>query len=334
MVNIGIVGVGGIAGAHLDGYSRIDTARIVALCDKIPERASGQKHESTLNIGAVGGGTALQVKSYLDYREFVNDPEVEVVDVCLPTDLHAEVSVAALEAGKHVLCEKPMALSVADCDRMIAAAEANGRFLMIAQCIRFWSEYLYMKEMVDSGKYGKVTSAIFRRLSGLPRWSTENWFTDPKRSGGAILDLHVHDADFITYLLGLPKSVQSGGVENENGIGEVMTRYNYDGGEAIYAEGGWYYPSTGFPFRSTFLVRMEEATIELDGGLTVYQDDKEPCKPEVAPADAYRNEIAYFLDCVTSGVKPTVVTPWDARETIRMVLAEAESVRTGKTITL
>ena len=114
-----------------------------------------------------------------------------MVDVCLPTDLHAEVTVAALEAGKHVLCEKPMALTVAECDRMVAAAKASGRFLMIAHCIRFWPEYIALKEIVDSGQYGKVTSALFRRISGLPKWS--EWFPNPQRSGGAILDLHIHD---------------------------------------------------------------------------------------------------------------------------------------------
>jgi len=333
-MNIGIVGVGGIAGAHLGGYRKIDNAQITALCDIIPERASGTTHESALNIGTVGGGTALQVKSYLDYREFVRDPDIEMVDVCLPTDLHAEVTIAALEAGKHVLCEKPMALNVEDCDRMIAAANASGRSLMIAQCIRFWPEYAVVKELVDSGKYGKVTSALFRRLSGLPKWS--EWFPKPERSGGAILDLHIHDVDFINYLLGLPKRVVAVGVEDEHGIGQVMTRYCYDGDEAIFAEGGWYYPPS-FPFRMTFVVRMEGATVEYDPGnkpFTVYPEDGAPFTPELQDGDGYYHEIAYFIDCISRGVAPEIVTAWDARETIRMVLAEAESVRSGKAVEL
>ncbi len=247
MINVGIVGVGGIAGVHVSGYSKIDSARITALCDIIPERASGKIVSSTLNIGTVGGGARrLQVASYVELsRNSCRIPDIEVVDVCLPTDLHAEVAVAALEAGKHVLCEKPMALTVEDCDRMIAAAKASGRFLMVAHCIRFWPEYVALKEMVDSGKYGKVTSALFRRLSGLPKWSP--WFPEPALSGGAILDLHIHDVDYIQHLLGMPKRVVAGGVEDEHGIGQVMTRYCYDGGEAVYAEGGWYYPPTGSP---------------------------------------------------------------------------------------
>jgi len=333
MTNIGIVGVGGIAGAHLGCYGKLDNARIVALCDIIPERARGEKLVSEINIGAVGGGDVTQAASYLDYREFVQDADIEVVDICLPTYLHPEVAIAALEAGKHVLCEKPMALTVQECDRMADAARASERFFMIAQCIRFWPEYIALKELVDSGQYGKMTSAVFQRLSGLPKWS--NWYPNAARSGGAIHDLHIHDADYIHYLLGMPKYVSSRGVEDEHGIGEVITRYGYDGDAVVYAEGGWYYPPT-FSFRMSFVVRMERAAVEysLAKPFTIYPEDGEPFTPELQPGDAYYREIAYFLECVATGKAPSIVTAVDARESVRLVLAEAQSVRTGAPVEL
>jgi predicted dehydrogenase len=335
MVNIGIIGVGGIAGAHLAGYRHLPQARIVALCDKIPDRAAGKAGEMQLNIGTTGG-TAVQARPYTDYRALLDDPEVEAVDICLPTDLHAEVAVAALQAGKHVLSEKPMALSVADCDRMIAAAEAAGRILMIAQCIRFCPEYQVVKAMADSGDYGQVTHALFRRLSAMPRWSTDHWMEDPARSGGGIFDLHIHDADYITYLLGLPTAVDVRGVENAQGIGQVMAAYHYPHTQAVFAEGGWSYHA-GFPFRMTFTVCFETATVEYDsarGPLTIFRDGQDPEVPALPPGDLYTNEIAYFLACVATNTPPRVVTAFDARETIRMVAAEAASVRSGRPVAL
>jgi len=334
VINIGLVGVGAVGRVHLSIYAELENARVVALCDKIPERAKGSEEGIAFNIGTVAGST-VQARAYTNYRRFLNDPDIEVVDICLPTDLHSRFAVAALEAGKHVLCEKPMARSVAQCDRMIAAAEASGRALMVAHCIRFWPEYVVLKEMVDSGKYGKVTSAVFRRLSLLPIWSSENWIITPKRSGGALLDLHVHDIDFIAHLFGMPAWVASSGIEDEHGVGEVVTQYGYPG-QTVVAEGGWYYPAS-FPFRMNFVVRMERATAEWDsrgGPLTVYPEGGDALTPDLPPGNGYTREIAYFLDCVSRGSKPEVVTPRDARESVRIALAEARSIRSGRRVTL
>lgn len=336
MIKVGIVGVGGIAGAHLNGYASLtEQARIVALCDKDPERASGKGRTIAINVSE-GGSVTSAVRLYLDYREFVTDPEVEVVDVCLPTDLHAEVTVAALEAGKHVLCEKPMALNVEQCDRMIAAAKANNRFLMVAHCIRFWPEYLALKEIVDSGRYGKVLSANFRRLSSLPRWTTDNWMAQPARSGGAILDLHIHDADYLNYLFGIPREVHARGVVEEHGVSYVGVELRYADEKFVFVDSAWFRPSTT-KFQATFLVYLERALVQYDPNiapLTVYPDEGEPFAPELPSCNPYGAEIAYFLDCVAQGTAPTVVTPWDARESIRLIEAEYRSLSEKRDVAL
>jgi len=335
MVNIGIIGLGGIAGAHVAAYGTLENARIVARCDRDPARAAGKAGGIVINLGA--GDTATgDARVYTDYRELLLDPAVEAVDICLPTDLHAEVAVAALRAGKHVLCEKPMALTVADCDRMIAAADAADRILMIAHCIRFWPEYTVLKEIVDGGQYGKVTYASFRRLSPLPDWSEGDWMLDPGRSGGSILDLHIHDADFVAYLLGMPRKVFATGLEDEHGISQLIAEYIYDTPGLILAEGGNCYPK-GFPFRMTFLVHLEGATVEWDAPrapLTVYSEGASPLTPPLPDGTGYSREIASFLDCVERNIQPVVVSPFDARETIRLIQAEIESLHSGKPVDL
>ncbi|MHB9024340.1 MAG: Gfo/Idh/MocA family protein [Armatimonadota bacterium] len=335
MINVGIIGVGGIAGAHLGAYGKIADARVVALCDIIPERASGTGKSVSLNIGG-GDEIAVQATPYTDYRQLLADDAVELVDICLPTDLHAEVAIAALQAGKDVLCEKPMARSLDDCDRMVAAAQQSGRALMIAHCIRFWPEYVALKELVDGGKYGKVVSASFHRLSPLPTWSAEGWIIDPLRSGGAALDLHIHDADFVRYLFGMPATVAARVTEDAHGPSYIVTDYHFGDDAVVYAEGGWSFPA-GFPFRMTFQVRLEGATVEMDGArgpLTVYPEGGEKFTPPLLDGDGYSREIAYLVDCLARGVKPTVVTPFDARESIRLVEAELASARARQPVAL
>ncbi|MHB9109093.1 MAG: Gfo/Idh/MocA family protein [Armatimonadota bacterium] len=335
MVNIGIIGLGGIAGAHIPAYDALPNARLVARCDRDPARAAGTAGGVAINLGAGDTGTAA-ARACTDYRELLRDPEVEAVDICLPTDLHPEVAVAALEAGKHVLCEKPMALTVAECDRMIAAAEASGRILMIAHCIRFWPEYAALKALVESGQYGRVTYAMFRRLSPLPDWSAGDWMLDPGRSGGSILDLHIHDADFVAYLLGMPRKVFAVGLQDATGISQLIAEYIYDEPRLILAEGGNCYPK-GFPFRMTFLVHLDGASVEWDGArgpLTVYPEGGEPYTPPLPEGTGYTREIAYFLDCVERNAQPTLVSAFDARETIRLIQAEVASLHSGQPVEL
>jgi predicted dehydrogenase len=334
MINVAIIGVGGIAGGHIAAYHELENANLAALCDVIPERAQGKGRTITTNIGANEQQPLQVAKAYTEYRDCLADPEIDMVDICLPSDLHAPVAIAALEAGKHVLCEKPMALNVEDCDRMIAAARTHDRLLMIAQVIRFWPEYLVLKELVDSGKYGKLRTATFRRLSSVPRWTSDGWMTDPERGGGCTLDLHVHDADFINYLLGLPREVYARGVEEDYGMSSIMVEYRYDDEKVVFAEGAWL-PAPEVPFRMPFIAYLERAVVDWESGpLKVYPVEGEPYLPELSPTGAMTAEIKYFLDSVEQGIQPQESSPWSTRETVRMILAEVESARTGRPVNL
>jgi predicted dehydrogenase len=323
MLNIGIIGVSGIAGAHLGAYDRLpEAARVVALCDTIPEKAAQRAEQG--------------VTAYTDYRDLLADPAVDAVSVCTPTFLHSAISAAALRAGKHVLCEKPMALSTAECDVMLAAAAESGRVLMVAHCLRFWPEYQVLKSLVDSGDYGRVQAASFVRLGGLPKWSAGGWMRDSTRSGGAILDLHIHDADYVTFLLGLPQRVTARGVEGPYGLNQVVAAYDYGDGRMITAEGGWY-ESEHFPFHATFRVALEGATVLMDGArgpLRIFPNDGDVIEPALPAGDGYLNEVADFLRCVAASEQPAIAPPFSSRESIRLIEAEAHSVRTGETVTL
>lgn len=133
--------------------------------------------------------------------ELIADKDVDLVSVCLPTHLHAEFAIKALKKGKHVFCEKPMAGSLEECDSMIEVAEKAGRKLMIGQCLRFWPEYELLKDYVENGKLGKLTGLFCFRGGGTPIWSAGNWLLQKDKSGGVLLDQHIHDIDTVNFLM-------------------------------------------------------------------------------------------------------------------------------------
>src|SRR5690348_134079 len=171
---------------HLSAYAKIPGVEVAAVC-------TAKGRELTGDLTNVGGNVQRgqqkydfsHVRGVTDWRELAADAEIDVVDVCLPTDMHPEVTLGALTAGKHVLCEKPMALTAEDCDRMVEAARKSDRVMMVAQVLRFWPEYRVLHDFVQRGNYGAVRSATFVRSCGIPDWS--KWLTNEARSGGAVV---------------------------------------------------------------------------------------------------------------------------------------------------
>lgn len=294
---------------------------------------------------------SLGVEAYASGEELIDAKVAEVVFICLPTYLHAPLAVRALESGMHVFCEKPMGLDTAACDRMIAAAAASGKLLIIGQVLRFWPEYAFLKEALDSGRYGRLESLSMTRVGGVSV-GFEGWYLDEVRGGMQIFDRHIHDTDLTLWLLGRPKAVRAFGVEKcastQGGIVHSFTEYQYDG-LAVSAEGSADMPK-GFPFTMGYRAVFERACIEYSNRfsptLAVY-DGGEPVHPElpnpvgelksglnIRAGSGYFLEQAYFFDCIRSGRKPAIVTPESARETIEVVRAEIASVRAGRAIEL
>jgi len=329
MLKAALIGFGGIVkGAHLPGYKALEAmgkVKLVAACDIRPE-AFTEGVQLNIGGGEVDGG--LSIHTYTDLEEMLQKEEIDLIDICVPTYLHKKYAVDMLNRGYLVLSEKPMALSFADCEEMVAAS--NGR-LMIGQCLRFSPEYQYAKKLVEEGTYGKPTSATFRRLSGAPTWGWDNWFMDPSRSGGVIFDLHIHDLDIARFIFGEPKAVSC--VAGGHHITEdafAHSRLDYDG-LTVFAEGRWDYQQAGF--LADFRIAFEQATVIAQGGtVTVYPYEGDVFQADIVGADMYMKEIEYIVDTFVNGTANTQNPPESAAQSIRLAETLKQSSLQGGAI--
>jgi len=231
-----------------------------------------------------------------------------------------------------------MALSAADCRPMIAAAKKARKVLQIAHCVRFWPQYVRAREIVKSGSYGRVLAATFQRLSGMPAWSWKNWIVDPALSGAAALDLHIHDTDFVQYLLGMPRAVFSRAAKGPfSDYDHIVTQYIYRDRKAVMAEGGWIM-APKFGFQMSFYIVLEKATLTFDctrnPAFRLCTMKGETLIPDLAPGDGYSREIAHFLAVIAGKKVPQITTPEQSRDSVRIVEAEKKSARTGRLVAM
>ena len=332
-VNVAVVGLGFMGVTHIKTYQQIKSAKIVAVCDSVRLPVNGVLPGVTGNITGSGAiDLGRQVKVYRALAEVLADPEVELVDLCVPTVLHPEQAIAALKAGKHVLCEKPLALSSAQARKIVQAAQSASGFFMPAMCMRFWPGWCCLKQVVAEKRYGKVLAARFRRMSPMPGWSKAT-YSSGKLSGGALLDMHIHDTDFVQFLFGRPASVFSDGVTRPgNSIDHVVTQYNFPGGPVVHAEGGWLLFGN---FNMSYTVLCERATLDYDSArgaeaLQVTEPGKKPRVVKSGGGDGYIGEMRYMLEAIQTGKAPKVVTAQDGLSAVQICEAEAKSVRSGK----
>ncbi|MCL2352094.1 MAG: Gfo/Idh/MocA family oxidoreductase [Firmicutes bacterium] len=331
MLNAAIIGFGGVAQAvHVPAYRALEEkckARLVAAYDIDP----GQfQKKQEINIGA-SGKTPAELHFYTDLEEMLAKEKLDLIDVCTPTDLHAKYSIDMLGRGYSVHSEKPMARTYAQCLAMVeAAGKAKGR-LMIGQCLRFSQDYLFLKKAVTDGSFGKPVSAVFRRLSGPPMWASQNWFMDRARSGGCLLDMHIHDIDMARFLFGEPRAVSCVAADVYSGDDVAHSRLFYDG-MAVMAIGDWSQYGTGFT--ADFRVGFEKATVVAEAGVvTVFPHGGEPYKPALPAEDMYMNEIEFLVDTIISGGTNDRNPPESAAATVRLIEALKKSAeRAGEII--
>jgi predicted dehydrogenase len=336
-VNVAVVGLGFMGVTHIKTYQPLKLARIVAVCDSVRVPVNGVLAGVKGNVSGSGDlDLGRHVKVYRALDEVLADAEVDLVDLCVPTPLHVEQAVAALKAGKHVLCEKPLALSSGRARKIVQAAQAASSFFMPAMCMRFWPGWSCLKQVVVEEPYGKILAARFRRMSAMPGWSKAT-YASGSLTGGALFDLHVHDTDFVQFLFGRPASVFSSGVKRaDDSVDHVVTQYIYPGGPAVYAEGSWLLNGN---FSMAYTILCERATLDYDSArgadaLVVTEAGKKSrvIKPE--GADGYSLEILHMLEAIQSGKAPTVVTARDGLSALEICEAEAKSVRTGRVVSL
>lgn len=322
MIKVGLIGCGFMGTMHANCYKNIDGVKLFAVADLRREKAE------ELADGA---------EIYADGLDLINTADVDVIDICLPTHLHAEYALKAMEKVKYLLVEKPVALNNEQANAMIEKAAETGCQVQVGQVIRFWDEYVELKKIIDSGVYGKVVNANFRRISPRPTWGYNNWLLNTALSGGAAQDLHIHDTDYVLSVFGIPKkftSIKNVIGEQNSYINTVMQYKDF----VVGVEGTWDLPEN-HPFEATFRVVFEKATVENAGGKFMcytadvareIQIEKKELSGgykggNISDLGGYYNELVYFTDRIKSGEKIEKATLKDAAKSLEFVLKEIEN---------
>jgi predicted dehydrogenase len=336
-VNVAVVGLGFMGVTHLKAYREIPSARLVAVCDAIRLPVNGVLAGVTGNVTASDAiHIGRDVAVYRRLEDLLADPNVELVDLCVPTPLHAPQAIAALRAGRHVICEKPLARTPAIGRAIVKAAKSARGFFMPAMCMRFWPGWAWLKELAAKKTYGKILAARFRRVSSPPGWSRNSYFKGDE-SGGALLDLHTHDTDFVQFLFGRPKSVFSAGQTRFSGaIDHVVTQYKVTGGATVYAEGSWLLTQG---FNMGYTVMFEGATLDFDlargaDALRLDEAGKPSRTVKLQGADGYSGELRHMIEAIQTGKPPKIVTVEDGLSALEICAAEEKSVKTGRVVVL
>ena len=332
-VGVGLVGLGFMGLTHLRASRRLRGGRLVALATSDPHKARGDFSKVGGNFGAEGGQEdlrSLSVHPTLD--SLLANPAVDLVDICLPSYLHASAAIQCLRAGKAVLVEKPVALKAADAKRMLEAARRARRPLMVAQVLKFFPEFALLADAVRSKRWGDLRALHLRRLIAMPSWGD-----DPKLSGGMVMNLHIHDTDFVVHLLGKPRSVTSSGLVDAHGLNFIRTVYHRGKkGPLLSSEGGWI-NAPGLPFEHGFDAFFEKATLHYSSSNAptprLYTTSGSKMRElKIKPGDAFRLEIQAAVDSVRSGKVDPRLSAKSAATSLAVCAAEERSARNGKKV--
>jgi predicted dehydrogenase len=339
MIRIGIVGIGFMGMVHYLAAQQVKGGRVVALHTRDRKKLAGDWRGVRGNFGPPGALMDLgKVRRYERFDDLLADPDVDLVDICTPTNLHEPMALAALKAGKHVLVEKAIALETRAADTMVKAARRARKLLMVAHVLPFVPPFAFAAEAVRSGEYGRLLAAHFLRVISRPDWSAD--IGDASKTGGPAIDLHIHDTHFIGLVAGVPARVFASGLVAADGSVEYLTtQYLYrKGGPAVTCSSGAVAMS-GRPFVHGFEIYLEKATLAFTSAgqpLTVYTPDGRARVPKLKggddPLSAFTAEIQTAVDGVLRGAEPDLLAGRLARDALALCHKECQSVRTGKAV--
>jgi len=308
-MKLAILGYGFMGGAHLAAMQRIEGVTVKSVSSRTRPSADGPARG---NLNLQSGPLPEDIAWCPDWREILKDPEVDAVDVCLPTDLHKEVVLAALAADKHVFCEKPMALSTEDCDAILAAVEDSGHIFMVGQVLRFMFPYRYAADFIAETGRDAVVRCILQRSTGYPGWG--GWLGKEERSGGAILDLLSHDLDQALSMFGPPESLSA---VSQGAVDTMQATLHYGGGLAVQVEGGWF--ASDVPFSASFEIEAAGTLLSFHDGVFRRRDKGGADQiVEIPQHDPYFDEIAYFIDCCRRNAAPELCLPTESAAAVRL----------------
>ena len=345
MIRIGIAGLGFMGMVHYLTYEKLRGAKVVAICDENPKRLSGDWRDVRGNFGPPGERMDLSgVRTYASLDELLADGGVDLVDVTLPPALHADVTVKALAAEKHVFCEKPMALLPAACRRMTGAADGAGKQLLIGHVLPFFPEYSWALKTIRSGKFGSLRGGTFKRVIADPAWLPNYW--QPDQVGGPMLDLAVHDAHFIRLVFGMPSRVTTRGT-TRNGLAEYWhSLFDFENADVVVQSTSGVINQQGRAFNHGFEIHLQRATLAFEfaviGGVGRYL-----CEPMVLdargkarviklrggdPLDAFRAELAEVVRSVAYNRPNEILSPDLARDAITLCEKQTASLIAGRPV--
>jgi predicted dehydrogenase len=345
MVNVGIAGIGFMGWIHWLAYRAVEGARVAAICTRDEKKLAGDWRGIQGNFGPPGEQVDLAgVRTYSRLDELLSDGQIDVIDVCLPPHLHADVALKALAAGKHVFCEKPMALMVDDCERMVATADKADKQVLIGHVLPFFPEYARARQLIESGQYGRALGGHFKRIISDPQWLKE--FFDPARVGGPLVDLHVHDAHFIRLLFGMPTSVTSQGRLRGAVVEYCNTLFGFADPSLVVSATSGVINQQGRAFTHGFEIHLEKATLQyefavVDGKpemlmrLTTYTADNQVIRPDLGDGDpirAFEAEIREVVTAVKTNRPSTILSGNLARDAIVICHKQAESVKSARSV--
>ncbi len=328
-IRVAIVGFGGIARVHYAAYEQLRqeglAVQVVAICEKEPSRIF---QSVEINLGSSNVTVREDIRIYSDIEQLLEE-DFDIADLCLPTFLHKSISIKLLEAGKHVLCEKPMALSSEECAKMLEAAEVSRKRLMIGQCLRFDTLYQYLKRCIDEKTFGELRYLKLERHCDFPTWATD--FNSMERTGGCILDTHIHDIDMARFLLGEPCAVSC--VQFVRPKCQIVNSRLYYRNAVVIADTAWD-EARQIPFASGFRARFESGSVDCDGEkITVKPMGEQAFCPQLPSKDRMVEELRLFIELVIDAdLKNGMNAPESAMQSVCLVEQLKESAaRQGTT---
>jgi predicted dehydrogenase len=347
MIRVGIAGIGFMGMIHYLAYQRTKGVKVAAMCETRRERLAGDWREIKGNFGPAGTMMDLSgIDTYEKLEDMLASKKLDLIDICLPPAAHAPVAVAALKAGKHVFCEKPIALAPADAARMVGTAKRAGKQLMIGQVLPFFPEYAFAYKAIATGRYGKLLGGHFKRVISDPQWLAD--FYDPAKIGGPMLDLHVHDAHYIRLVFGMPKSVFTSGRMRGKVAEYFVSQFMFRDPAVVVSAMSGVIQQQGRGFCAGFEIHLEKATLiydfavvgdkpELNMPLTVLRADGKVERPEMKssdPVDSFTDELAEAVRTVKSGKPSALLDGQLARDALLLCHKQTESIRKRKAVTV
>jgi predicted dehydrogenase len=344
MIRVGLAGVGFMSWIHYLAYQKVRGVKVAAICSRDAKKRSGDWRGIQGNFGPPGEQIdASKMKAYSSIDELIDDPNIDLIDNCLPPQMHADISIRALKAGKHVFVEKPMALTAAECNKMVAAAEKSGKQILVGHVLPYFPEYAHARKVIDSGKYGKVIGGSFKRVISDPLWLKD--FYDPKRVGGPLVDLHVHDAHFIRLLFGMPTAVYSQGRMRGEVVEYCNTLFKFEDPSLVVNATSGVINQQGRPFTHAYEIHLERATMHFDFAaftdaaelmpVKIVTDRGKVIRPNLGDGDPVRGfegEIKEVVRSIKSGEPSCILSGELARDAIVLCHKQSDSVKRGKLV--